>query len=165
MLCLFISWTKLQNTNVQRHALSLVYSNGFIYAIGGHPNIKSVEKYSIDKNEWTSVAEMNGGRRNFGCAVLNGKIYVAGGWVGENTAISSVEVYDCIRDRWEKVKSMNTPRTWFKMIAYKGLLYVFGGYDGKERLNSVEFYNPKTNIWEFTTSMPKANGAYGIVLV
>ena len=39
---------------------------------------------------------------------------------------------------------------------------MFGGYDGKDRLNSIEIYNPDTNKWTLLTAtlkFPLSNAA------
>jgi len=47
-----------------------------------------------------------------------------------------------------------------------GLLYVIGGSDGASTLDSVEFYNPKTNIWTMVTaSMNDARFSAGSIVI
>ncbi|XP_029341664.1 kelch-like protein 2 [Acyrthosiphon pisum] len=46
---------------------------------------------------------------------------------------------------------MHLPRRDAGVVALNGLLYVVGGYDGTSSLNSVEFYNPRTNTWTMVT--------------
>ena len=42
---------------------------------------------------------------------------------------------------------MNFCRRNAGVITHNGLLYVVGGDDGSSNLQSVEFYNPKTDVW------------------
>lgn len=55
--------------------------------------MQQVEKYDPDTREWTVIEPMQHSRVSFAATVLNGKVYVCGGW--DN---NSVEVYDpCTR--------------------------------------------------------------------
>lgn len=37
-----------------------------------------------------------------------------------------------------------------------GFVYAVGGWEGRSRLDSVECYNPHTNLWQFTESYKMA---------
>lgn len=54
------------------------------------------------------------------------------------------------------------PRCAFAATVCDGKIYIFGGYDGKERLNSIEVYNPELNKWTLlsaTLKFPLSNAA------
>lgn len=42
---------------------------------------------------------------------------------------------------------MLSPRRSFGICVFEGKVYAIGGNDGTRDLNSVEVYDPKTNIW------------------
>ena len=54
------------------------------YAVGGSGDdggrVKSVERYDEGADEWTEVSVLKAVRWALGCAVLDGHIYVAGGY-------------------------------------------------------------------------------------
>ena len=60
---------------------------------------KSVESYNPDRDEWTTVAEMNNCRRNAGVICHGGCLYVIGGDDGSSN-LQSIEMYDPVRDTW-----------------------------------------------------------------
>ena len=93
---------------------------------GGASRLSSVECYDPERNEWRAVAPMAEVRAWFGCAVLDGKIYVAGGYCDGGSARSSVECYDPERDEWQPVAPLLEGRYEHVMVALGGKLYVAG---------------------------------------
>ncbi|MBE3142779.1 MAG: hypothetical protein IMZ61_02505, partial [Planctomycetes bacterium] len=99
-------------------------------------------------------------RRNFGVAVVNGKIYAIGG--SYNEALSTNEEYNPVTNTWTTKASMPTPRSDFGIAVIQNKIYCIGGiidYDwsgyGKGILCVVnEVYDPLTDTWENKTSMP-----------
>jgi hypothetical protein len=79
-----------------------------IYIIGGRNNtgaVKSVRYYSITKDKWERVSDLEVARHHPGCATVEQKgeplIYViAGGNSPENKVFRSIEVYNVIEDEW-----------------------------------------------------------------
>jgi len=93
------SWESFPELQAARagHQMALVRDE--VFAMGGWGDrgmpLCSVEKYSEAEKRWKFVASMKRGRSGFGCAVIDGKIYVAG---GDRT--HTAEVYDPIRNEW-----------------------------------------------------------------
>ncbi|XP_043562574.1 kelch-like protein 36 isoform X1 [Chiloscyllium plagiosum] len=83
-----------------------------IYAIGGSDDhiesmerfdILSVECYSPQYNQWTRVAPLLQANSESGVAVLNGKIYILGGYSWENTVFSkAVQIYNRVENKWHR---------------------------------------------------------------
>ena len=128
-------------TRVCRHGGG--YGEGSDYAF-----LNSLERYDPSTNEWEeeAVAPMPSTRRYVGTAVLEGKLYAAGGQSeADNGATSNlVERYDFARKAWEEVAPMATPREAHVMAVLDGKLYAVGGYNNGF-LSSVERYDPATN--------------------
>ena len=83
-----------------------------IYLIGGYQGsvfLASCEVYDIEGNNWDFVSPMPRPRYQAGCAVLNRKIYVCGGWGDDGQALATVECYDVTTDTWSCVASLPTP--------------------------------------------------------
>lgn len=59
-------------------------------------------------------------------------------------------MYDIKTNQWENIKSMNLKRKYASSTVTKsGHLWVFGGSIAEENMQeSIERYDPKTNIWE-----------------
>jgi len=91
--------------------------NGKLYAVGGFNRddggvrLSSVERYDPATNAWEEVAPMGSGRQSPAVAVLDGKLYVVGGWGnGFHDCLSSVERYDPSTNAWEVVQPMASTR-------------------------------------------------------
>jgi hypothetical protein len=41
-----------------------------VHAVGGHPNVSSVERYDVGTDKWTAVVDMLEGRRVYGAVTI-----------------------------------------------------------------------------------------------
>ena len=98
---------------------------------------------------------MASGRQSPAVAVLDGKLYVVGGWGnGFHDCLSSVERYDPSTNAWEVVQPMASTRDDAIAALLDGKLYAVGGYnDHGAPLSSVERYDPALDEWEAVTPM------------
>ena len=96
-------------------------------------------------------------RRDAAAAVVNGKIYVMGGY--QNGRLNILEVYDTATNKWVKRASMPTNREGFGAAAINGKIYAVGGYGFNQEefynhsLRIVEIYDPSANSWNSQPSM------------
>uniref|UniRef100_A0A1I8J5H7 BACK domain-containing protein n=1 Tax=Macrostomum lignano TaxID=282301 RepID=A0A1I8J5H7_9PLAT len=129
-----------------------------MFAIGGHSGetqdrcggrLDSVEKTSVDDNSWLPVASMRTVRSDAGAAALNGRIYVAGGFNGQQYH-DTAEVYDPATDQWSFISRMNFCRGGVSLVAMGNTLYAIGGNDGQSRLAVVEAYQHESEGWVFS---------------
>jgi N-acetylneuraminic acid mutarotase len=100
-------------------------------------------------NSWVSKAPMHAARSGLGVAVVNGKIYAIGGFIGIEVVTGINEEYDPETDIWTTKAAMPTPRAYFAITAYKNKIYCIGGAGGVN-----EVYDPATDTWENKTAMP-----------
>src|SRR5258705_1285193 len=78
---------------------------------------------------WTTGAPMPTRRSELASALLDGKIYVAGG-IGEAwTTRAEVERYDIAADSWTPVAPLPLGLNHLGMAALNGHVYVTGGYE------------------------------------
>lgn len=57
--------------------------------------------------------------------------------------------------KWEVKNPMQTARYDFGAIYTNGRIFVFGGFDGTNYLDSIEIYDPATDMWEYcSTTLP-----------
>ena len=73
---------------------------------------------------WVKRAPMPTPRSGGGKAVIDGKIYVAG---GRPPGGSAFEVYDPATDKWEKLPDLPTQGNHLAMVALNGKIIVAGG--------------------------------------
>lgn len=151
------------------HHTHVAAVGGKLYMIGGELEGASTgrpEKYVAGTwvhdpavGGWTRRAPMPTARSGGGKAVIDGKIYVAG---GRPPGGSAFEVYDPATDRWEKLPDLPTQRNHLAMVAIGGKIYVAGGRTGPgamaERVDVLEIYDPATRRWSTGAKMPAPRG-------
>lgn len=69
---------------------------------------------------------MNAGRYYASPAIVNGYIYVAGGFTSANTSLTSVELYDPNSDDWAQLTPMANACRSVALIKWNGFVYAFG---------------------------------------
>ena len=89
-----------------------------------------------------------------GVAVINGKIYAAGGLSG-STHVNRLTVYDPAVNSWTTLAPMSVARDHLTAAALEGTLYATGGRftDIVPATGATEIYNPATNSWSTAASM------------
>jgi N-acetylneuraminic acid mutarotase len=121
-------------------------------------------------NTWERKESVPTGTQ-FGAAVVNGKLYLIGGYAtqGGGSPFSNLnQMYDPANGTWTTLAPMPTARVNFGIAVYQKKIYVIGGentsyairgpnfvdyyMDGVTGVNEV--YDPATNTWEIKTPMP-----------
>jgi N-acetylneuraminic acid mutarotase len=103
---------------------------------------------------------------------VDGKIYLMGGVDGIDT-IDSVEVYDPEADTWCSRTPLPTARRFLDGVtAQDGKIFAIGGvccglnFPGTDPqfFDTVEAFDPETNIWTPVASMSTARGALAVAV-
>lgn len=105
---------------------------------------------------WAAKANMPTGRHAPGVAVVNGRIYVVGGYTTGSTAVATNEEYDPATNTWATKTPMPTARVALVAVAVNNKIYAIGGYGTTGAVASTEEYDPATNAWTTKTSMSAA---------
>ncbi|HSA72765.1 MAG TPA: kelch repeat-containing protein [Nitrososphaeraceae archaeon] len=113
----------------------------------------------LSESYWTNGSKMPTPRSAMAAAILDDKIYVAGGQGGKVKKDKIVEVYDIKSDQWTKVTSLPEPLDHLGMASYDGKLYVVGGAHKYGYSNKLLIYDPSTNNWTEGKPMPGARTA------
>jgi N-acetylneuraminic acid mutarotase len=136
--------------HISRIGFYSAVAGGKIYAIGGtdpHNNeggsmvgvLASVEEYDPVTNKWTIKAPMIDKKELFQTAVVNGKIYVIGGWndikYGDQAAnyLSSVQEYDPQTNTWAEKSPLKIGRRDVVTAVVGDSIYAIGGLVGPDR--------------------------------
>jgi len=96
-------------------------------------------------------------------AVVDGKVYIIGGFSKQGRSSSVVEVYDPIKDKWSQMSSMPTSRGMTSAIAIGRIVYVIGGRNENGITNIVEAYDTVQNSWKKVKSMSTARWNHMVV--
>ena len=147
------TWTEVQSMKHARCSAAIDVVNGEIYAIGGLGGsgiaeqldvyLSSVEVFNPKTNQWRERTEMSAPKALHAASVLNGKIYVIGGYFlkedSEFKKLSTIEIYDPVTDRWTQEPDMPIGKWGHKTEVIDGQIYIFGGGPA----TSVQVYNPR----------------------
>ena len=132
----------------------------------------TLEVYDTQKSKWQRGADMPTPRHSARAAVVNGTIFVFGGWHGENHALAegypvSVEAYNPRTNTWIQKKDMPVSRVAFGIGVVDEKIYIIGGMTrfGEAKLDRVDVYNPATNTWVEGQKMPTPRHALGVGVV
>ena len=117
--------------------------------------------------KWERRADMPTERAMCAASVIDGKIYVVGGWktLWDPAPLATLEIYDPATDKWAKGADMPTPRGGLVTAVVDGVLYAIGGGGNTVSLTTVEAYHTRTNRWEKKAKMktPRAFTAAAVV--
>lgn len=116
-------------------------------------------------------------RTEVAAAVLNGKIYVVGGFnepslsnITRLAVSNAVEVYHPQSDAWTTAAPLPARLHHTGTAVIAGRLYVAGGFTTGflslwNPVNSMYRYDPATDSWEDLAPMPTARGALGVATI
>ncbi len=142
----------------------LYFIGGQTTADGGGPFLNTVYEYDPETAAWTSRAPIPTARSGGVAAVIDEKIYVAGGRPPRGNDFA---VYDPIQDSWTTLPDMPTDRNHIAGDAINGKMYVVGGRFGagftSAMTNVLEIYDPETNAWTTGAPMPTVRGGLNAV--
>lgn len=152
------------------HAMAAA-AQGKLYVIGGQsgasgggPFLDTVFEYDPAESTWSQRTSMPTARGGGAAAVIDGKIYVAGGRPPRG---SDFAVYDPGSDAWTTLPDLPTARNHLAVAAVDGRVYVVGGRFGagfrSEMTNVLEIYDPATNAWTAGPPMPTVRGGLNAV--
>lgn len=151
------------------HHIMAAAVDGKLYVIGGEidgastgrPPVFVAHTWVHDPavGGWVVRAPMPTARSGGGAAVIDGKIYVAGGRPPGGAAF---EVYDPATNQWERLPDLPTQRNHLAVGAVNGRIIVAGGRFEPgafaERTDVVEIYDPATRQWTQGAPIPAAIG-------
>lgn len=162
-------WTKKSPMPTPRRGAMAAVVDGKIYVIGGLQGdfaiaggeLAVVEIYDPATDKWTKKANLLSAR-GFGAAeVVQGKIYVIGGFA-EARYISFVEEYNPATDKWRVRTGMPFNNSHFGSGVVDDIIYVVGGVGVG---NAVARYYPPADAWSTGHRMPTFRSAHGVAVV
>jgi N-acetylneuraminic acid mutarotase len=166
------SWELTTPLPVALHHAMTASANGRLYLIGGETAgsgstqgqappggpgfVSTVYEYDPATAAWRRVASMPTARSGGATAVVDGKVFVAGGRPPRGADFA---VYDPALDTWTTLPDLPTQRNHLAAAAIDGKVYVaggrFGGGVGSEMTAVLEVYDPARNLWESRAPLPR----------
>jgi len=105
------------------------------------------------QNGWTNTTNMPTPRLCASASVVDGKIYVIGGWDANLNEMANNEMYDPLTGSWETKAPLPTPRGCLLTAVVNDSIYAIGG-GYSTYIRKVEVYDPVTNSWIQKNDMP-----------
>ena len=125
-----------------------------------------VSRYDYTTNTWSNVAPLPVPVSQAATGAANGKIYVAGGFIGGTSVTNALRIYDIATNTWTSGANMPTsPGVEAAAAAVvNGKFYVMGGDDFNNGLNTTFIYDIATNTWTTGATLPDMRtNTYGTV--
>ncbi|NXP27299.1 KLH23 protein, partial [Scytalopus superciliaris] len=98
-------WSIVTTSPHPEYGLCSITLQNKIYFVGGQTTI--TDCYDPEQNEWQQMAHMMERRMECGTVVMNGCIYVTGGYsYSKGTYLQSIEKYDPELNKWEAVGNL-----------------------------------------------------------
>ncbi len=136
----------------------LLYAIGGML-IGGSGHFSDTEAYDLQSNSWATLAPMPTVRSNIGAAVVDGVIYVPGGYHSGYLGVH--EAYDIASDSWSSKAPLPTASSGGAVAAVNGKIYHIGGNTSSGYVATTYEYDPTTDSWSTKTPAPEAFGYAG----
>jgi N-acetylneuraminic acid mutarotase len=135
-------WDKVAHLLNGRAFATAEVLDGRIYVVGGEGKSKGISLFAADislkyaevfdpvNNRWRNLAKMPKARSYISSAVIQGNIYVFGGYLGNVinvSAFGSYYIYDPTKDQWSEGGSMDRVRAGHTSTIANGRVYFIGG--------------------------------------
>lgn len=172
------NWTKLAPMPTARARFGIAVCENKVYVIGGvvgiAPSLENPvlgfsvvtglnEVYDPVTNIWENKTSMPTARGGMQANVVNGKIYVTGGFIQQSSQFdpsfaNATEVYDPVTDSWSTMASMPICQEEFASAAIDEEIFIIS--------DKVQIFNTTTNQWSLGNPPPKPvyQGAAGATI-
>lgn len=136
-------------------SLFLILAMSFVFVSSCRAQVTTDERKSQTDNVRDGIVDSIPGMRakraaHMATLLNNGKVLIAGGFLGDGDGLSSAEVFDPATKTFASAGNMTTARSSHTAtLLPNGKVLISGGYNG-DYLNSAEIFDPATN--RFTSS-------------
>jgi hypothetical protein len=142
-----------------RYTFPVCYLDKRIYVVGGrvfgndnvHSLLEKCERYDYRTQSWNRIANLNKKRCTSSLAVVNGQVWVFGGYSTGGRRTKQVERYNEERDAWEVVDfQLSVGVDAFNIIPARepDCFFIYGGKLQDNISNKVVKYNLSTNTYQ-----------------
>ncbi len=133
-------------------------------------SISDFRSFNTETKEWTQLPSLPVARSSHDAVVLDGKLYVFGGWNldgsddGDWTSTPFVFDLDAQNGTWQELPQQPFERRAIAVSHWKGKLVVLGGIDSENELShDFDLYDPNTRTWSKGPIIPgKRMSGFGI---
>lgn len=130
--------------------LIVFYSGGIL----GGDTVTDCATFNTLDIQWVPKTGMGVGRGQHCALVLNGSVYVFGGYHGHKV-LASCEKYSISADKWAPISNLLTPLCYVSGAEYQGRIYLGGRWSAKLQVYSVA----ENDMVEASLALPDHSGA------
>ena len=170
-----VAWQSGPDQPPARYAFQAVLgTDNMLYVAGGQTAdtvpilYDQVSRYDYTTNSWSNVAPLPVPLGQATIGSWNGKIYVAGGFIGGSSVTNALRIYDIATNTWTSGANMPiSPGVEAAAGAvFNGKFYVMGGDDFNNSLNTNFIYDIATNTWTTGATLPDSRtNTYGTAYI
>ncbi len=151
------------------HAAEVIDGKLYLFGGLGSGSEGKVQIYDPVANAWASGSDIPFAAGSASTALINGKVYLAGGIIGSATT-NQAAVYDPATNTWQPIAPMIEGVNHAAAATDGTRFYVFGGRTGGnvvgDGFDYVQVYDPATNTWISSTQgnaspLPEPRGGTG----
>ncbi len=155
-----------------RENTGVIALDGKMYVVGGNAHsdtqITRTEVYDPATDTWSARAPMPSGSHHIAAAVLSGKIYTFGGFIGQAHAapVDNAFEYDPATDRWRALPKLTSPRGSPSAVVLHGKIHVIGGRGTDNKtIGTHDVFDPATGQWSMLAPLAKPRDHLGTVVI
>jgi hypothetical protein len=170
-----VAWQPGPDQTPARYAFQAALgTDNMLYVAGGQtadmvPTLyDQVSRYDYTTNTWSNVAPLPVPLGQASIGAWDGKIYVAGGFIGGSSVTNALRIYDIATNTWTSGANMPiSPGVEAAAGAvFNGKFYVMGGDDFTNSLNTNFIYDIATNTWTTGATLPDSRtNTYGTAYI
>ena len=168
------SWTKINNTHIERSENSMVQAGDKFYLFGGRQSPQVLEIYDYASNTWTTGASAPEQFNHFQATEFDGLIWVICAFdkntFPNETPEDKIHIYDPANDEWIVGATIPSGRRRGSagLVVYNDKFYAVGGntigHNGGY-INWFDEYDPINNSWTQLTNAPRARDHFHAAII
>jgi kelch-like protein 18 len=147
------TWESLGEVPVPVAGGALAADDDTLYLVGGWDGVAMRDEIwsytpaaaGAPAGTWTLVGRMAAPRAFLGAVVVNGQLYVVGGFDGQRE-LARVDVLDLATGRWRTLPPMAVARSGLSLV-YDGIAIVALGGGWLDTVTTHERFDPSIEVW------------------
>jgi kelch-like protein 1/4/5 len=148
------TWSRVVPMPAERDDAGACMLGSDIYIFGGNDDNETMTsttyRFNTETYEWAMLAPMHEASSVHSVLVLDGLIYVMGGWDSNanGNSMSSVRRFDPVANSWSTVAPMLVARMSLRSFVLGGSIHAVGSFDDEGKvLSSMERYSVASDSW------------------
>lgn len=158
------TWVRLSSKPTAVTDVQSIVVGDRLYVPGGRLASGAIsdrmEAYEPRRDRWITLASLPGPRSGYALAVVEGKIYLFGGWDGRSYR-AEVWQYNPDSDTWTERRSLAEPRAFAAAATIEERIYIIGGENENGPVTFNETYTASDDTqqgapWSTRSPLPEA---------